>query len=127
MIKERWSTLNELYADIPCTIDKLKKYVRDREPNLSGNRKLLFEKVFGAFKLGIPKCSSREDENTKELERKHRLVVEEELIKTPFPCDLEIGWQSGSLYFPDTTEEDVNNYLKAEGLKAIVKGSSLED
>ena len=110
------------------TVEKLKNFLRERDLNLSGDKKLLAEKVFGAHKLDLTKSTTREeDEKTKALQKKERLVLEEGVIKLPFPSDLKVGWQKESTNFPDTTENDVEKYLEENGLKAKVKGSSLLD
>ena len=52
-------------------------------------------------------------------------MVENGLIKLPPPDELKKGWQSGSENFPDTTDDEVDKYLK-DASKAILKGKSLE-
>ena len=108
-------------------VDELKNFLRDRDLNLSGKKWILSEKVFGAAKLGIRKCATTEEaaKTTKENEKKQRLALEGGLIQLPSPRELKVGWQAGSLYFPDTIESDVQQYLKVHGPKAILKGASL--
>ena len=107
-------------------VEELKNYLRDRGLNLSGNKAELSKKAFGSVKLGISKCStSKEDDAVKEKEKRERLSLESGLIQLPSPLNLKEGWQAGSLYFPNTIESDVEDYLKVHGPKSMVKGSSL--
>ena len=107
-------------------VEELKNYLRDRGLNLSGNKAELSKKAFGSVKLGISKCStSKEDYAVKEKEKRERLSLESGLIQLPSPLNLKEGWQAGSLYFPNTIESDVEDYLKVHGPKSMVKGSSL--
>ena len=108
------------------TVVELKDYLRVRDLNLSGNKNELCEKVFYAYKLGVPKSPGvKDEEKIKKQTSEKKLLVENGLIKLPPPDELKQGWQSGSGNFPDTTEKEVDTYLK-DAPKAILKGKSLE-
>ena len=95
--------------------------------NLSGDKRCLAEKVFGAYKLGIRKATTEEqDAQSKSRVKEKRLCLEDGVIKLPPPSNLQFGWQLGSTNFPNTIEDDVEKYLKDKAPKALLKGSSLE-
>jgi hypothetical protein len=120
------STVEELISKFK--VDDLKSYLRDRALNLSGDKRCLAKKVFGACKLQIPKAATElEDEIKKNEEKKEKLCLEDGIIKLPQPCCLKAGWVAGSSHFPDTFEEDVEKYLKDKAPKALLKGASLEE
>ena len=108
------------------TVIELKEFLHQRDLNLSGNKNELCEKVFYAYKLAVPKSLGvKDEENIKKQTSENKLVVENGLIKLPPPDELKKGWQSGSANFPDTTDDEVDKYLK-DVPKAILKGKSLE-
>ena len=108
------------------TVIELKEFLRQRDLNLSGNKNELCEKVFYAYKLAVPKSLGvKDEENIKKQTSENKFVVENGLIKLPPPDELKKGWQSGSANFPDTTDDEVDKYLK-DAPKAILKGKSLE-
>lgn len=108
-------------------VEELKTYLRVRSLNLSGDKRCLAEKVFGAYKLGIQKASTEEQDTLSKIhEKEKRLCLEDGLIKLPPPLSLRIGWQFGSTNLPDTIEDDVECYLKEKAPKALLKGASLE-
>lgn len=87
------------------TVVELKDYLREGDLNLSGNKNELCEKVFYAYKLGVPKSPGvKDEEKIKKQTSEKKLLVENGLIKLPPPDELKQGWQSGNGNFPDTTE-----------------------
>ena len=87
------------------TVVELKDYLREGDLNLSGNKNELCEKVFYAYKLGVPKSPGvKDEEKIKKQTSEKKLSVENGLIKLPPPDELKQGWQSGNGNFPDTTE-----------------------
>ena len=69
--------------------------------------------MFYAYKLAVPKSLGVIDkESIKKQTSENKLVVENGLIKIPPPDELKQGWQSGSVNFPDTTDDEVDKYLK---------------
>ena len=63
------------------TVVELKDYLRERDLNLSGNKNELCEKVFYAYKLGVPKSSGvKDEEKIKKQTSEKKLLVENGLI-----------------------------------------------
>jgi len=74
-------------------IEDLKRCLKDRDLNLSGERHLA-EKAFGGVKLGLPQAPTRtEDEENKKQTKEEKLLLEDGLIQLPSPNDLKIGWE----------------------------------
>lgn len=122
---QQCSSVQELMSRFK--VDTLRSYLRDRDLNISGNKQYLAEKVFGACKLGIARATTVQQDDVKMSEEKReKLCLEDGVIKLPPPRCLKVGWQTGSTNFPDTIEDDVENYLKDKAPKALLKGSSLE-
>lgn len=127
---DRVEDVLRLNCQSPDNLNKFKiveliEYLCQRDLNLSGTKNELCVKVFYAHKLAVPKSLGvRDEENMKKQISKQKLTVENGLITLPFLDNLKQGGQSRSASFPDTTDNEVDIYLK-DAPKAILKGKSL--
>lgn len=103
-------------------------FLQYRGINRSGRKEQLVLNVYSAYNLELPKVFQDPQEEHLELlrDQSSKLNLEGGLVKLPNPCTLVDGWLKAPSYLPNTTQGDVEEYLKNNNAgKAFRSGQSL--
>ena len=98
------------------TIVQLRKYLSDRCINKTGDKLRLVKNVYGAYQMGLPVISTDAKMEMEELklDYKQKLSLEGGLLNLPDPKHLTDCWVVAPANIPDTTHDDVMDYLRVQ-------------
>ena len=107
-------------------VSYLQEYLASRCINKSGNKKVLINNAYNAYKLGLEETVTDFVEEQNDVKRNHleKLIIGN--VTLPDPFKLVDGWFDSPLNLPNTLYNDICCYLsKYDAGKAFKNGKSL--
>ena len=106
------------------TILQLQNFLQDREINKTGKKEQLVINALNAYNLGIPVSYQDigEEDEERRLDHSKKLSLEDGLVSLPDPSKLVEGWVAAPTNLPNTTYDEVMEYLNENDAGKAYKG-----
>ena len=110
------------------TMPQLQEYLQDRGVNKAGKKEQLVHNVECAYNMTLPIVYQdiQEEQVERQRDSNNKLILENYMLTLPSPLKLIDGWVKAPENLPNTTYDNVNNYLvDNDAGKAFKGGKSL--